>query len=800
MSEKIVDEESTPLSIVIPTALENVHYLSQCLDSLEHTAMPYQLIVVLNGEQPRSKAVAEAYDAEIVQFEENKGFAEAVNAGFDAATGDYLVGLNDDVILTHNWDIRLRHALDTFHKENHMPRAGLVGPCTNFAGGIQANPTEGLTPENLDDFAEKFHEQNSDQIVPYFIVTGFCFMVPRDFYDDMIERDGFFFDEENFPVGGAEDNDLCVRAIYNGWTPVVAGSVYVWHYGSRTLKKVGDDSHGVDNLFYLYEKWKPEGDQILGALYRVKFTREFQVEDFLLSIDKTYEFADRIYILDDQSTYWPEKEIEQYSDKIRKIERRDKKQVEGLDRQDLYRWAREDGCDWVISVDHDEVFEDKFDYDYAHRLMRNPNPACLQYVFHWYHLWNSPDYWRADGNRGFFTGARMCRVLPGFQVKPEAFHVGNIPSLPNGTHRFTSVRVRHYGQMRAEDRRRKYEFYEKHDKKKDEELIGNKDYSHLVDESNVIIQPWQEGNRVTLATIMKDEQTGLNRYLNQYWAFADEIVLVDTGSSDKSIEMAELFGCKVIKRDWKESFTKARNVYLKAASEDWILHLDIDEDLAELHKVRRMMDDPAADAYMFYVNNTMPSGKDGISETIRLVRNTGKWYYTGYVHETLDDAAKVNDVKLVRANARINHTGFMKGTERVKQKLKNYFRMNLRQIRDFPQDARGYFNAALHFIEGDYEEAGMWCLEKAVELNPNFVQALQSLGVNYANRAYQAFGRIKKVLPESNPMLGMVNRNLQYLDQIREKVEPIDKSHVTEVLMEEEIRPVAEAIAKRAER
>jgi len=241
--------EKRTISIVIPTALESPEYLMGALQSLrKNTVQDYEVIVVLNGDIPKAKTVAEMYDARVIENEENLGYGGGMNAGFAAATGDYLVGSNDDVLFTPDWDLNLREAVDTFHKKQAFPRAGIVGPCTNFAGGIQNCPIPGLTLENLDQVAGQFSEENKDNWIASSFVSGFLFMVSRKFYSSMLDQDGYFFDDETFPIGGAEDNDLCVRCIRAGWCPVVVGTCYIYHYGQRTLSQYPELAGGVNNL------------------------------------------------------------------------------------------------------------------------------------------------------------------------------------------------------------------------------------------------------------------------------------------------------------------------------------------------------------------------------------------------------------------------------------------------------------------------------------------------------------------------------------------------------------------------
>ena len=86
-----------------------------------------------------------------------------------------------------------------------------------------------------------------------------------------------------------------------------------------------------------------------------------------------------------------------------------------------------------------------------------------------------------------------------------------------------------------------------------------------------------EGMRLSLCMIVRDEQEMLPRCLTAVAAAVDEIVIVDTGSTDATIEIARSFGARVIEHEWTGSFAEARNVSFDAASGDWLMYLDADE-------------------------------------------------------------------------------------------------------------------------------------------------------------------------------------------------------------------------------
>ncbi|CAG1020908.1 partial heptose III glucuronosyltransferase, partial [Methylococcales bacterium] len=96
--------------------------------------------------------------------------------------------------------------------------------------------------------------------------------------------------------------------------------------------------------------------------------------------------------------------------------------------------------------------------------------------------------------------------------------------------------------------------------------------------------------RVTLSMIVKNESKYLRGCLDSVFGAVDEIVIVDTGSNDDTIAIAEEYGAKVFHFPWQNDFSMARNFALEKSTGDWILYLDADERLTpgsiqELRKI-----------------------------------------------------------------------------------------------------------------------------------------------------------------------------------------------------------------------
>ena len=86
--------------------------------------------------------------------------------------------------------------------------------------------------------------------------------------------------------------------------------------------------------------------------------------------------------------------------------------------------------------------------------------------------------------------------------------------------------------------------------------------------------------RVALAVIARNEEEFIAGCLDSARAFVDEIVVLDTGSTDRTIEIARAHGARVEHFTWCDNVGAARNAAVDAVTADWVLMLDADEILA----------------------------------------------------------------------------------------------------------------------------------------------------------------------------------------------------------------------------
>lgn len=137
---------------------------------------------------------------------------------------------------------------------------------------------------------------------------------------------------------------------------------------------------------------------------------------------------------------------------------------------------------------------------------------------------------------------------------------------------------------------------------------------------------------LTAAMIVKDEATFLPDCLASIAPVVDEIVVVDTGSSDDSPEIARRFGARVVHVDWADDFSAARNVSLEHGTGEWILYIDADERLAGVTRqsAARLLTSAQEVAFRILLRPMVSSTE---YREFRLWRNDPRIRFDGVIHE-----------------------------------------------------------------------------------------------------------------------------------------------------------------------
>lgn len=176
------------------------------------------------------------------------------------------------------------------------------------------------------------------------------------------------------------------------------------------------------------------------------------------------------------------------------------------------------------------------------------------------------------------------------------------------------------------------------------------------------------GARLSLCVIVRNGREDLERCLNSARPFVDEIVVVDTGSTDSTLELLSKLAVQVHHVVWQDDFSAARNEALALATGDWILVLDADESLDSQHALlmREALLNPRMVAYQLLITHHLGQGvlSKGVY-TFRLFRRHPQIRYRYRIHEQVSEAVQAlcqaEGFETGRLPILIHHYGYMPG-------------------------------------------------------------------------------------------------------------------------------------------
>ncbi|MEO9170405.1 MAG: glycosyltransferase [Candidatus Baltobacteraceae bacterium] len=217
---------------------------------------------------------------------------------------------------------------------------------------------------------------------------------------------------------------------------------------------------------------------------------------------------------------------------------------------------------------------------------------------------------------------------------------------------------------------------------------------------------------ISLCMIVKNEERFLAQCLRSVADVVDEIIVVDTGSTDGTIEIAKSFGATVIEREWRNDFSWSRNQSIALATKRWIMFIDADEDLMPESKPA-LMQLKNAPAYRDAVwvrcfNESDDYGGTGAMShaLIRIFPNDERIRFRGLIHEfpTVDNN---NDgLKGRMAPISIVHHGYLKDVVKTRNKGDRNYAIVKAATEQDPHDPFHWFNlGSTAFLIKDFDAA-----------------------------------------------------------------------------------------------
>jgi glycosyltransferase involved in cell wall biosynthesis len=268
---------------------------------------------------------------------------------------------------------------------------------------------------------------------------------------------------------------------------------------------------------------------------------------------------------------------------------------------------------------------------------------------------------------------------------------------------------------------------------------------------------------ISLCMIVKNEVAGIGACLNGAKKIADEIIVVDTGSSDRTADVASIYGAQTFNFTWCDDFAAARNFSLEQAKGDWILILDADEIIASSdhgtlkEMIAKHHESPigffietrnyinVANAIDWQANDgSYPQYETGLgwfpTRKTRLFQRMDAVRFCHPVHEQVDRALTAAGIPIVECPVPVHHYGYLNETKNQK-KAQTYFQLGYTKLDQLGVDFQAVRELATQAGQLEYWGQAIELWNRLLKIQPNYATAY----VNIAGAHWQ-LGHYEKAL------------------------------------------------------
>lgn len=272
---------------------------------------------------------------------------------------------------------------------------------------------------------------------------------------------------------------------------------------------------------------------------------------------------------------------------------------------------------------------------------------------------------------------------------------------------------------------------------------------------------------ISVCIIGKNEEKNIERCLAPLVPYGFEIVYVDTGSTDRTKELAAKYTDKIYDFEWINDFSAARNFSLQKASHNYVLVIDCDEFLTEidLEGIERAINEhPRAIGLVLRINQCESYGKLTVSpDRVERLFHKRYYHYNYTIHEQVCDI-KTNSTYCERYDIplTLDHVGYVGSEEEKRLKAERNNTLLFKEIEKHPNDPYFYFQVGQSYnLIDDYENAYIY-YKKAFELPLNTEELwVQFMATTFINSMTHT-GRSDEALEFFEPLYDYFANNADF--------------------------------------
>ena len=754
--------------------------IKQCIESIKkHTTGAYEIVIVTSdgksGEntQKLRNIVGKKAALKLIEHEIATGFAKGVNIGVQKASGEYILVLDQHVVVSDEW---LAGMLKCFQSS---PDAGIIGPLSNGGEGHQkVSIADPKTIARLEEFSRKFKERNLNRRVKVNSIAGFCIL----FRNELIRTVGLF--DESLESDFFSIEDFCKRTRLHGLNNYIAGDVFVQWSCDAVF-------HGSRRLFD--EKWRAISAQIplgtkMHALTALEQATDFfdknRLDDAIMTLMAgiTQAPAEKTIYLYLAEILIDAKRFQDALDAIGGLPDNEKNDIRTLE---LVGCCKEGlGLDGEAQEQADRVLGLNLSSSTALNLKGilayKKGDRISAESFFTKAIEADPGYGEPYTNIGMLQWAAgqqesaLTYFEKGFILSPAiadiitSYHmaVTTAGAFKRAEQVFQDAKMLHPRNRNIAflliDLQIKQENYMQAMLEIEQAmiLVGIDDgilAAALEIRDKIGPQDMKLARKneksLSLAMIVKNEEQYLAKCLMSVKPIANEMIVVDTGSNDRTKGIAKAFGAKVFDIEWTDDFSAARNVALSKASGDWIFVMDADEVISEqdYHFFFDLLRKTGVPRKAFLLNTrnyTNVVGLEGFtvndeqyykesagvgwvpSKKVRLFPRNESIRFENPVHELVEPSIQRKGFEIVYADIPVHHYGRL-NQEKLMAKHEKYYALGINKLREKPNDIKALKELAVQAGELHKWKEALELWNFVIGLNPNESLAYYNMGSIY---------------------------------------------------------------------